>query len=85
MPVYRLGSNGLVHAPGLIACAINGYAFQRDRAVLRHVVVAGWPGVPEDAVHQLLSGSVPHAIEGDTVVFAADSEPIDALSRRIST
>lgn len=80
MPVYRLGSNELVHAPGVIAWAINGYAFQRDRAVLRHVVIACWPGIPEDAVHQLLSGSTPHATEGDTVVFAIDGRPTDAPS-----
>lgn len=69
MPMYRLGTNELVHAPGVVAWAINGYAFKRDRRALRRVIVDGWPGIPEKAVHQLLSGSVPHAVEGDTVVF----------------
>lgn len=76
MPVYRLGSNELVHAPGVIAWAINGYAFKRDRKVLRRVVVDEWPGVPDAAAHQLLSGSVSYALDGDTVVFTVErSDP----------
>ena len=76
MPTYRLGSNELVHAPGVIAWAINGYAFKRDRAALRRVVVDGWPGVPAAAVDQLLSRAVPHTIDGETVVFTvADPAP----------
>lgn len=70
MPVYRLGSNELVHAPGVIAWAINGYAFKRDRAALRRVIVDGWPGVPAAAARQLLSGSLPYTVHGDTVVFS---------------
>lgn len=69
MPTYRLGSNTLVNAPGVVAWAINGYAFERDRAILRRVIVDGWPGVPEDAAHQLLAGEISHKIVGDTVVF----------------
>lgn len=75
MPIYRLGSNELVHAPGVVAWAINGYAFKRDRAVLRRVIVDGWPGVPDAVAHQLLSGSIPHSIEGDAVVVAIPDEP----------
>lgn len=72
MPIYRLGSNELVHAPGVVAWAINGYHFKRDRAVLRRVIVDGWPGVPDHAAHQLLSGAAPHHVDGDTVVFTVD-------------
>lgn len=81
MPIYRLGSNELVHAPGVVAWAINGYAFDRDRDVLRRVIVDGWPGVPADAAHQLLSGEVPHTIEGDVVVFTSDHEPAPSDGR----
>lgn len=42
-----LGSKALIHAPGVVAWAINGYAFERDHAVLRRVIVEGWPGVPD--------------------------------------
>jgi hypothetical protein len=72
MPIYRLGSNELIHAPGVVAWAINGYHFKRDRAVLRRVIVDGWPGVPDHAAHQLLSGAAPHRVDGNTVVFTVD-------------
>ncbi|MBP0440467.1 hypothetical protein [Tianweitania sediminis] len=81
MPVYRLGSSELIHAPGVIAWAINGYAFKRDRTVLRRVIVDGWPGVSAAAAHQLLSGSVPHTVEGDTVVFTVEDASADQPAR----
>lgn len=80
MPTYRLGSNTLVNALGVVTWAINGYAFERDRAVLRRIIVEGWPGVPDDAAHQLLSRAISHEIVGDTVVFtidAGDAEPAE--------
>lgn len=79
MPTYRLGSNELVHAPGVVAWALNGYAFERDRAALCRVIVEGWPGVPEAAAHQLLSGAVSHVVDGATVVFTTGDE--DARTR----
>lgn len=74
MPVYRLGSSQSVHAPGLIAWAINGYAFERDRATLHKVIVDSWPGVTESAAHQLLSGKASFTVDGDTVVFTANDD-----------
>ena len=76
MPIYRLGSNELIHAPGVVAWAINGYHFKRDRAVLRRVIVDGWPGVPDHAAQQLLSGAAPYHVDGDTVVFTVDDPPL---------
>lgn len=76
VPIYRLGSNELVHAPGVVAWAINGYHFKRDRAVLRRVIVDGWPGVPDHAAQQLLSGAAPYHVDGDTVVFTVDDPPL---------
>lgn len=67
---YRLGSSGLVHAPGLIAWAINGYAFKRDQKNLLRIVADSW-GIPKDAAHKLLSKEVPYRIENDVVIFAA--------------
>jgi hypothetical protein len=81
MPVFRLGSNELIHAPGVIAWAINGYAFKRDRAILRRVIGDGWPGVTAAAAHQLLSGSVPHTVDGDTVVFTVEDDTADQPAR----
>jgi hypothetical protein len=70
MQTYRLGSNSMISAPGLIAWAKNGYAFKRDRKVMLEVVTTGW-NIPEDAAKALLSGSSPYKIEAETVVFEA--------------
>ena len=68
MTTYRLASNGLCHTPGILAWAMNGYAFPRDRARLTAVFVDGY-GLPKPAAKALLSGAAPHTIEGDSVVF----------------
>jgi hypothetical protein len=44
MPTYRLGSNPLVHAPGLIEWPVSAYAFPRDRAVILRVITETWSG-----------------------------------------
>jgi hypothetical protein len=67
MTTYRLASSDLVHAPGLIAWAINGYAFPKDRKAILNVVKA-W-NVPEPALKALLSRNAPYSVEGDVVVF----------------
>lgn len=74
MPTYRLGSSPLINAPGIVAWAINGYAFERDRPILLRVVAEGWPSIPKDHVSMLLSKTVPYAIDGDTVVFTVTDE-----------
>ena len=81
VPIYRLGSNELVHAPGVVAWAINGYHFKRDRAVLRRVIVDGWPGVPDHAAQQLLSGAAPYHVDGDTVVVKVDAKSSNVPKR----
>lgn len=70
MTEYRLGSAGFVHAPGMVAWAINGYAFKKDRKRIMEVMKA-WDGVPTSALHDLLSGRVPYTVDGDVVVFRA--------------
>lgn len=66
---YRLGSSPLVGAPGVIAWAINGYAFKKDRKKLESIVSETW-GIPAPATKALLSKSVPFVIEGEAVVFS---------------
>lgn len=68
MTTYRLASNGLCHTPGILAWAMNGYAFPRDRAKLAAVFIDGY-GLPRAATKALLSGDAPHTVEGDSVVF----------------
>lgn len=66
--IYRLGSNGLIYAPGVIAWAINGYGFKRDRKAMVDVVSSGW-AIPEEAAKALLSGASPYKVEDEAVVF----------------
>ena len=72
---YRLHSSPMQHTPGVIAWAINGYAFPKDRSMLIKVIKAGFAGVPTFAIQQLLSGAVGHTVEGDVVVFTVDTPP----------
>lgn len=75
MTTYRLGSNEMLYAPGLIRWAINGYHFKLDRKQLRKVITKGW-GIPETAAEALLSGAVPFTVEGkedmEAVVFTVE-------------
>ncbi|MCQ0090227.1 MULTISPECIES: hypothetical protein [Rhodobacterales] len=72
MTTYRLGSSPAVHTPGLIAWAINGYAFEADRDQMRKVIGATFSTVPAQAIDQLLSKAVPYTVEDETVVFDAE-------------
>lgn len=72
MATYRLQSSSLVHTPGIIAWAINGYAFPRDRATMVQVIAATFPAVPSAAIEQLLSKAVSYTVEAETVVFSVE-------------
>ena len=74
MTKYTLSSSGLVNTPGLIAWAINGYAFAKDRAAMVNVIVGTFPQLPKPAIKQLLSKAVPYTVEGDTIVFITDGK-----------
>lgn len=65
---YRLGSSEMVYAPGMIAWAINGYAFEHDRKVLLSLVSDTW-GLPEVTAHRLLSREITYSIEDEAVVL----------------
>ena len=68
---YRLQSSPLVHAPGIVRWAQNGYAFDADRPFLRKLIAETWRGVPADAAHALLSGEAPFEVQDESVVFSA--------------
>jgi hypothetical protein len=70
MKVYRLGSSPNVYAPGLIAWAINGAHFKKDRPATVRIVSQAW-NIPEDAARKLVTKQVAHTIENETVVFTA--------------
>ena len=67
---YRLGSSPMLHAPGLIAWAINGAKFANDRAHMIKVVRETWKLHP-DVAEKLVTGAVPYIIDGETVEFCA--------------
>ena len=69
MKTYRLGSSPAIHAPGMVAWAINGATFKQDRATMARVIAQGW-NLPEDAAHKLVTKQVPYTIENDAVVFS---------------
>ena len=71
MTTYTLGSSSFVHAPGLIAWAINGAAFKQDRKAMINVVSKTW-SIPEAAATALLLKKVPFTITAeDAVQFSA--------------
>lgn len=72
MKEYRLGSSPAVNTPGVIAWAINGYAFEQDRFQILNLIKSIFPTLSTKAVEQLLSEEVPYTIEGETVVFSVE-------------
>jgi hypothetical protein len=69
MSTYTLGSSSFVHAPGLIAWAINGAAFPSDRKKMINMVAKGW-NIPEEAAAALVLKKVPYTVvENDAVQF----------------
>lgn len=75
MPIYKLGSSPLVHAPGLVAWAINAYRTPKDRAVVLRVVIDTWRGFPEAEARSLLMELRPYSIDGETVIVTAPGDP----------
>ncbi len=65
---YRLASSGLIHTPGIVRWAMNGYRFPRDRNVMLKIIREGY-GIPTPAAKALLSGAAPFTVEGETVIF----------------
>lgn len=66
---YRLQSAPFVHAPGLIAWAVNGARFADDAPTLANVVAETW-GIPSAAARALVTGAASYELDGDSVVFS---------------
>ncbi len=71
-----LESSSFASTPGLLRWAMNGYKFKKDRKVLRRVFVEGFPHphFTHKVVHRLLSGKLPHKIEGESVIIELPDE-----------
>ena len=66
----RLTSTAMVHTPGILAWAVNGYKFPRDRKRMVNVISQTYKLKPAIA-KGLLSGSLPYEVIDDAVVFHA--------------
>ena len=62
-----------VSAPGILRWAMNGYRFKRDRNALIKVMQA-WPGLTRKEWQGVLSGTIPHSIDGDRVIIELGKE-----------
>jgi hypothetical protein len=58
----------LGHTPGILRWARNGCKLKRDRKALAAVFTDGF-GLTDQCAHDLLSGRIPHSIDGNSVVF----------------
>jgi len=72
MKTYRLASSSLVHTPGLIAWAVNGYKFPKDRPRLLEIVSSTW-NLPRKATEALLSEKVKYTVHNETVIFTVET------------
>ena len=77
MSTYRLVSSPLIYAPGIVAWAINGYKFPKDRKAVSNVIQQTW-NLTANCANALLSGAVSHRVDGDVVVFEFDGEAVAA-------
>jgi hypothetical protein len=70
----RLQSAPMISTPGVLAWAINGYKFKRDRKKLLRVFVDGYGGPnapPADVYDKLLKGEIPYTVDAEnSVVFS---------------
>lgn len=63
-----LQSAPMVHTPGILAWAKNGYAFEADRENCVNTIETGY-GLPRETCQRLLSGEIEYTVEGENVVF----------------
>lgn len=71
MVQHILGSSSMCHAPGIIAWAINGYKFKKDREAILNVILA-WD-IPEQVAKDLLSEKIPYTVEDESVVIEVEA------------
>ena len=71
MKTYRLGSSPMIHTPGILAWAQNGYQFEEDRPQLLRIMTSAFPSVPPEALDLLLKCEVSHTVVDEVVEFSA--------------
>jgi hypothetical protein len=72
MKTYEISSHPMVYAPGMVRYCIAGYRTSkgRGRSPFIRILHEGY-GLDKKLVTGLLSGKIPHRVEGDSVVFEA--------------
>jgi hypothetical protein len=60
----------MIYAPGLVAWAINGAHFEKDRQQMVKIIAQGW-NIPRNAALKLVTEKAAFTVEGETVVFEA--------------
>ncbi len=68
MNTVTLESSPMIHTPGILRWAINGYRIPKQRKAMVKVISDGYGLAPQCAT-DLLTGKTPHRIEGENVVF----------------
>lgn len=68
---YRLGSNPMFFTPGVLRWAMAGYNFPDQRKTMVKLFVDGF-NLPKGVAEGLLSGKIPHRVEGDVVVVGGE-------------
>lgn len=68
MKTYRLLSSPLVHTPGIIAWAINGAKFKKDRKRLIELVATSY-SLPRPIAESLLTEKIKYTVDNETVIF----------------
>jgi hypothetical protein len=61
---WKLGSDDMVNAAGILRWAINGYAFKSDRKKIMNVMHT-WSGPSDETYHRLLMGEIPYTVDED--------------------
>lgn len=72
MTQYRLLSTPMVHTPGLLAWAMNGYQFEEDQPTLLHIMTSTFEGIPSGVMHTLLAGKIPFQVEDENIIFEVE-------------
>ena len=75
MDTVRLASHPMVHTPGIIEWAKNGYRLSRDRGNMVRIITESYGLTPECA-HALLSGQIAYTVVGEVVEFNYDGQAV---------
>lgn len=65
---YTLQSSSFVHTPGILAWAVNGARFKRDRPQMVKIIRDTY-GLSNDVATGLVTGRIPYAVQGESVIF----------------